>query len=39
MAACDLWIVSDNGGKGGGADAYSAADCISVLYQADAVRV
>ena len=38
MAACDLWIVSDNGGKGGGADAYSAADCISVLYQADAVR-
>ena len=23
MAACDLWIVSDNGGKGGGADAYS----------------
>ena len=38
MAACDLYIVSDNGGKGGGADGYSAADCISVLYQADAVR-
>ena len=38
MAACDLWIVSDNGGKGGGADAFSAADCISVLYQTDAVR-
>ncbi len=38
MAACDLWMVSDNGGKGGGADAYSAADCVSVLYQADAVR-
>lgn len=38
MAGCDLYIVSDNGGKGGGADAYSAADCISVLYQADAVR-
>jgi len=38
MAGCDLYIVSDNGGKGGGADAYSAADCISVLYQTDAVR-
>ncbi len=38
MAACDMYIVSDNGGKGGGADAYSAADCISVLYQAEAVR-
>ncbi|GJM14581.1 MAG: aldehyde oxidase [Pseudohongiella sp.] len=38
MAAADLWVVSDNGGKGGGADAYSAADCLSVLYQPDAVR-
>ncbi len=38
MAACDLWVVSDNGGKGGGADAFSAADCISILYQTEAVR-
>ena len=38
MAACDIYIVSDNGGKGGGGDAYSAADCISVLYQAEALR-
>lgn len=38
MAAADLYIVSDNGGKGGGADAHSAADLISVLYQPDAVR-
>jgi len=38
MSACDLFIVSDDGGKGGGADAYSAADCISILYQTEAVR-
>jgi len=38
MAACDMYVVSDNGGKGGGADAFSAADCISILYQPDAIR-
>ena len=38
MAAADLYIVSDNGGKGGGADAYSAGDLISVLYQPEALR-
>lgn len=38
MSACDMWVVSDNGGKGGGADASSAADCISILYQPEAVR-
>ena len=38
MAAADLYIVSDNGGKGGGADAYSAGDLISMLYQPDAIR-
>jgi len=38
MAAADLYIISDNGGKGGGGDAYSAADCISILYQTEAVR-
>lgn len=38
MAALDLWIVSDNGGKGGGGDAFSAADCISILYQTEALR-
>ncbi len=38
MAATDLYIVSDNGGKGGGGDASSAADLISVLYQPEAVR-
>lgn len=38
MAGCDLYIVSDNGGKGGGGDASSAADCISILYQPEAVR-
>ena len=37
MSACDLYIISDNGGKGGG-DASSAADCIDVLYQPDALR-
>ncbi|MEX2468822.1 MAG: molybdopterin cofactor-binding domain-containing protein, partial [Pseudohongiellaceae bacterium] len=38
MAATDLYIISDNGGKGGGGDASSAADLISVLYQPAAVR-
>ncbi|MXY91365.1 MAG: xanthine dehydrogenase family protein molybdopterin-binding subunit [Gammaproteobacteria bacterium] len=38
MSACDMFVVSDNGGKGGGADAFSAADCISILYQTEAVR-
>ena len=38
MAAADLYIISDNGGKGGGADAFSAADAISILYQTEAVR-
>ena len=38
MSACDLWVVSDSGGKGGGGDAFSAADCISILYQTEAVR-
>lgn len=38
MAALDLYIVSDNGGKGGGGDASSAADAISMLYQTEAVR-
>ena len=38
MSACDLYIISDNGGKGGGGDASSAADCIDVLYQPDALR-
>jgi len=38
MAALDMWIVSDNGGKGGGGDAFSAADCISILYQTEAMR-
>jgi xanthine dehydrogenase molybdenum-binding subunit len=38
MAALDMYIISDNGGKGGGGDASSAADCISILYQTDAVR-
>lgn len=38
MAATDLYIVSDNGGKGGGGDASSAADLISVLYQPQAIR-
>ncbi|MEX2129853.1 MAG: molybdopterin cofactor-binding domain-containing protein, partial [Pseudohongiellaceae bacterium] len=38
MAAADIYIVSDNGGKGGGGDAPSAADAISMLYQTEAVR-
>ncbi|HCI88788.1 MAG TPA: xanthine dehydrogenase family protein molybdopterin-binding subunit, partial [Gammaproteobacteria bacterium] len=38
MSACDIYIISDNGGKGGGGDASSAADCIDVLYQPDALR-
>lgn len=38
MAALDMWIVSDNGGKGGGGDAFAAADCISILYQTEAMR-
>ena len=38
MAAADMWILSDNGGKGGGGDAFSAADCISILYQTEAMR-
>lgn len=38
MAALDMYIVSDNGGKGGGGDAFSAADCISILYQTEAMR-
>ena len=39
MAAADLWIVSDNGGKGGGGDAFSATNAISIVYQAEAVRL
>lgn len=38
MAALDIYIVSDNGGKGGGGDASSAADAISMLYQTEAMR-
>lgn len=38
MAGLDMYIISDNGGKGGGGDASSAADCISILYQTEAVR-
>jgi CO/xanthine dehydrogenase Mo-binding subunit len=38
MAALDLYIVQDNGGKGGGGDNSSAADAISMLYQTEAVR-
>lgn len=38
MAACDLYIISDNGGKGGGSNASSAAKCIDVLYQPDSLR-
>lgn len=38
MAALDIYIVSDNGGKGGGGDASSAAEAITVLYQTEAAR-
>ncbi|MBL4819609.1 MAG: molybdopterin-dependent oxidoreductase [Gammaproteobacteria bacterium] len=38
MAAMDLFIISDNGGKGGGFDANSAAGAVSVLYQTEAIR-
>jgi len=38
MAACDIYIISDNGGKGGGGNASNAAKCIDVLYQPDALR-
>lgn len=38
MAALDMYIISDNGGKGGGGDAFSAADCISILYQTESMR-
>lgn len=38
MAALDIYIISDNGGKGGGGDAFAAADCISILYQTEAMR-
>ena len=38
MAAMDLYCVSDNGGKGGGGDANSAAGAVSVLYQTEAIR-
>ncbi len=38
MAAMDLYIISDNGGKGGGGDANSAAGAVSVLYQTEAIR-
>jgi xanthine dehydrogenase molybdenum-binding subunit len=38
MAALDLYIIQDNGGKGGGGDHSSAADAISMLYQTEAVR-
>ena len=39
MAAADRWIVSDNGGKGGGGDAFSATNAVSIVYQAEAVRL
>ena len=39
MSAADLWIVSDNGGKGGGGDAFSATNAVSIVYQAEAVRL
>jgi len=38
MSGLDMYIVADNGGKGGGGDASSAADAISMLYQTEAVR-
>ena len=39
VAAADLYIVSDAGGKGGGGDAFSATNLISIVYQAEAVRL
>ena len=39
MSAADIWIVSDNGGKGGGGDAFSATNAVSIVYQAEAVRL
>ncbi len=38
MAAMDLYCISDNGGKGGGGDANSAAAGVSALYQTEAMR-
>lgn len=38
MSATDLYIVADAGGKGGGGDASSAGDLISMLYQPEAMR-
>jgi len=38
MAAMDMYCVSDNGGKGGGGDANSAAGGVSALYQTEAMR-
>ena len=39
MSAADLWIVSDKGGKGGGGEAFSARNAVSIVYQAEAVRL
>lgn len=39
VAAADLYILSDSGGKGGGGDAFSAVNAISIVYQAEAVRL
>ena len=38
MSAMDLYCISDNGGKGGGGDANSAAAGVSALYQTEAMR-
>lgn len=38
MAAMDMYCISDNGGKGGGGDANSAAAGVSALYQTEAMR-
>lgn len=38
VSAMDIYCVSDNGGKGGGGDANSAAAGVSALYQVEAMR-
>ena len=38
LAATDIYLVADNGAGRGSADAHSAADLISVLYQPEAIR-
>ncbi|MDA0279536.1 MAG: xanthine dehydrogenase family protein [Proteobacteria bacterium] len=38
MSAMDMYCISDNGGKGGGGDANSAAAGVSALYQTEAMR-